>query len=181
MDCYSLRMPSSFLIRPASAGDAALLADLGRRTFTETFADSNSAEDLQRFLDETYSEAIQARELAEPGTLYLVAEAEGEAVGFARLRRGEAPACVTGPEPIELQRIYVLRAWLGLKAGHALLQRCLEEGRRMGAKTIWLGVWEHNHRAQAFYRRNGFSEAGDHLFVVGRDAQRDVVMVRSLP
>lgn len=174
-------MAQSFSLRPATAGDAALLADLGRRTFTETFADSNTAEDLRLFLDETYSDAIQALELADPAAAHLLVETDGEAIGFARLRRGEVPDCVSGPEPVELQRIYVLRAWHGLKAGPALLERCLEEARALGGRTLWLGVWERNERAQAFYRRFGFETVGDHLFTVGTDPQRDVIMVRSLP
>jgi len=174
-------MPSTFHIRPARAGDAALLADLGRRTFTETFADSNTPEDLRRFLDETYGEALQSLELAEPEAWHLLLEADGEAAGFARLRRGEAPDCVAGPDPIELQRIYVLQAWLGQRAGSSLLQRCLDEAWALGGRTLWLGVWERNDRAKAFYRRHGFMEVGDKVFVVGTDPQRDVIIVRSLP
>lgn len=167
-------------IRAATAGDARLLTELGRRTFTEAFEAFNTPEDLRLFLDETYAEPIQARELAEPDAWHLLAEADGEAVGFARLRRGVVPGCVSGPDPLELQRIYVLQAWLGLKAGPALLQRCLEEARALEARTLWLGVWERNDRAQAFYRRHGFEAVGDHTFVVGTDPQRDVIMVRSL-
>jgi ribosomal protein S18 acetylase RimI-like enzyme len=174
-------MAESFTLRPAAAEDAGVLADLGRRTFTETFADSNTAEDLRLFLDETYSEALQARELAEPDTRHLLLEAEGVPAGFARLRRGAVPDCVAGPDPVELQRIYVLRAWHGLKAGPALLERCLGEARALGGRTLWLGVWERNERAQAFYRRHGFETVGDHVFTVGTDPQRDVIMVRSLP
>jgi ribosomal protein S18 acetylase RimI-like enzyme len=174
-------MDETFSIRPATAGDAALLADLGRRTFTETFAESNTAQDLRLFLDATYAEALQAAELADPAAVHLIAETEGAAIGFARLRRGEAPDCVTGPAPVELQRIYVLKAWLGLKAGPALLARCLDEARDLGGRTLWLGVWERNDRAKAFYHRHGFKEVGDKVFVVGTDPQRDVIMVRSLP
>ena len=173
-------MLPTILIRAATAADARLLADLGRRTFAEAFAAFNSAEDLRLFLEQTYGESIQARELAEPEAWHLLAEADGEAIGFARLRRGAVPGCVTGPDPLELQRIYVLQAWLGLKAGPALLQRCLDEGWALGARTLWLGVWERNDRARAFYRRHGFEEVGDHTFVVGTDPQRDVIMVRSL-
>ncbi len=167
-------------VRPATPFDAALLADLGRRTFAEAFAAFNTAEDLRLFLDQTYHEAIQARELAESEAWHLIAEANGEAVGFARLRRGEVPGCITGPDPLELQRIYVLQAWLGLKAGPALLQRCLDEAWALGARTLWLGVLERNDRARAFYRRHGFTEVGEHTFVVGTDPQRDVIMVRPL-
>jgi GNAT superfamily N-acetyltransferase len=173
-------MLPDILIRAATAADARLLADLGRRTFTEAFAAFNSAEDLRLFLDQTYHEALQARELADPQAWHLVAEADGEPIGFARLRRGEVPACVMGPDPLELQRIYLLQAWLGLKAGPALLQRCLDEAWALGAQTLWLGVWERNDRARAFYRRHGFIEVGEHTFVVGTDPQRDVIMVRPL-
>lgn len=173
-------MVPAILVRPATAADARLLAELGRRTFAETFSESNAAEDLRLFLDRTYGEDIQARELAETEAWHLVAEADGVAIGFARLRRGEVPACVSGPDPVELQRIYVLRDWLGRKAGPALLQRCLDEAWALGGRTLWLGVWERNDRAQAFYRRHGFEPVGDHVFTVGTDPQRDVIMVRSL-
>jgi ribosomal protein S18 acetylase RimI-like enzyme len=173
-------MAPALTLRPAVPGDAALLADLGRRTFGETFEASNSAENLQAFYAATYTQAIQAAELADPEGWYCVAEVDGEGIGFARLRRGETPTCITGPAPIELQRIYVLRAWHGLKAGPALLARCLEEARARGARTLWLGVWERNDRALAFYRRHGFAVAGDHRFSVGADPQRDLIMVRSL-
>jgi ribosomal protein S18 acetylase RimI-like enzyme len=167
-------------LRPAAPGDAALLADLGRRTFIEAFAAVNTPENLRLFLDGTYHEAIQSRELAESAARHAVAEAGAEPVGFARLRRGEAPPCVTGPDPVELQRIYVLQAWHGLKAGPALLEWCLEEARAWGGRTLWLGVWERNERALAFYRRHGFGAVGDHVFPVGSDPQRDIIMVRSL-
>ncbi len=177
-------MAGPFTLRSATPGDAARIAHRGRRTFTETFAASNTAEDLRLFLDSTYSEAIQAAELADPAAAHLLVEVPGEAgneaIGFARLRRGEVPDCVPGPEPLELQRIYVLRAWLGLKAGPALLECCLDEARARGAQTLWLGVWERNDRARAFYRRYGFVEVGDHVFVVGTDPQRDVILARAL-
>ncbi len=173
-------MLPAILVRHATAADAELLAQLGRRTFAEAFAASNSAEDLRLFLDQTYQEPIQARELAEPGAWHLIAEADGAAIGFARLRRGAVPPCVKGPDPLELQRIYVLQAWLGQKAGPALLRRCMDEAWALGARTLWLGVWERNDRALAFYRRHGFEAVGDHTFVVGTDPQRDVIMVRAL-
>lgn len=173
-------MVPSLFIRPATVADAALLAGLGRRTFMETFAASNTAEDLRLFLEQTYGEALQALELQESQAWTLIAEAGQEAIGFARLRLGEVPACVTGPDPVELQRIYVVRDWLGQKAGPALLQRCLDEAWALGGRTLWLGVWERNDRALAFYRRHGFEAVGDHPFIVGTDRQRDVIMVRSL-
>ena len=97
------------MIRPAVLADAALLADLGVRTFRETFEDQVSPVNLQLFLDSAYGEALQQAELADPTRPGLVLELAGRPVGFAQLRLGRQEPCVTGTRPVELQRIYVLR------------------------------------------------------------------------
>ena len=47
------------------------------------------------------------------------------------------------------------------------MRRCLEEGRARGHDVLWLGVWEHNARARAFYARWGFVEVGEMRFLLG--------------
>jgi len=157
-----------------------MLAELGAATFSETFLADNRAEDIRAYVTAHFSPDIQARELADPSTWVLVAEAAGAPAGFAKLQLGEAPACVDGPSPIEIARIYVTAGNHGRGIGAALMNGCLERGRDLGAQTIWLGVWEKNLRAQAFYRRFGFVECGEHEFVVGSDRQRDIIMFRPL-
>ena len=167
-------------IRRASLEDAGLLADLGARTFVETFAEENSPEDMAAYLADSFGVGRLTEELSDPLSVFLVAEVDGSAAGYAKIRPGAASHGVEGPGPVELVRLYVLREWLGRGVGQALMRRCLEEAREMGFQTIWLGVWERNQRAQAFYRKWDFKEVGEHIFRLGSDPQRDIVMQRDV-
>jgi diamine N-acetyltransferase len=167
-------------MRRANREDAGLLAELGARTFSETFAADNSPEDMASYLATSFNPARQAAELADPASTFLIAEVGGVAAGYAKLHAGEAPEGVEGDKPVELVRLYVLREWLGRGVGAELMGACLDEARRAGHGTIWLGVWERNGRAQAFYRKWDFREVGEHVFRLGSDPQRDILMERAV-
>lgn len=173
-------MVSTFAIRPATPDDAPTLAALGAQTFRETFETICSSQDLAAFLAAAYGDAIQRTELADPSRPALVLESEGRPVGFAQLRLGHREPCVTGSRPVELQRIYVLREAHGSGFGAALMEASVAQARAWGADVLWLGVWEHNDRALAFYARHGFREAGDHVFMIGQQVDRDLILVRDL-
>lgn len=170
----------SFIIRHAQPNDAGLLAELGARTFSETFAADNSAANMAAYLASAFSETQQAAELADPRSAFHIAETNGVAAGFAMLRSGSVPDSVTNDRPIELVRLYVSRQYLGRGVGAALMRLCIDGARNSGHRTLWLGVWEHNHRAQAFYRKWKFREVGTHVFQLGDEAQTDILMERSL-
>jgi ribosomal protein S18 acetylase RimI-like enzyme len=157
-----------------------LLAELGARTFSETFAPDNSASDMAAYLASAFSPAQQAAELADSSSLFLIVEKDGDALGYAMLRSGNVLESVTGDKPIEVVRLYVSHASLGSGVGAALMQACIDEARRRGYKTLWLGVWEHNARAQAFYRKWNFTEIGTHIFQLGDDPQTDILMQRAV-
>ncbi|MDQ1638276.1 MAG: diamine N-acetyltransferase [Pyrinomonadaceae bacterium] len=169
-----------FIIRRGNAGDAALLAELGARTFSETFAPDNSPADMAAYLATAFSPSQQTSELADRETLFLIAESDGIAIGYAMLRSGNVLENVTGKNPIELVRLYVSQDRLGSGVGAALMQACIREASRRGHKTLWLGVWEHNARAQAFYRKWNFTEIGTHVFHLGDDPQTDILMQRTI-
>lgn len=169
----------SISIRRGAPADAAVLAELAARTFRETFAADNRPEDIALHLARAYGERQQARELADPDIVTLLVEAGDAPAGFAQLRRGDAPSCVAGRDPIELWRFYVAQAWHGRGIAQALMARVEAEVARSGADPLWLGVWERNPRAIAFYRKCGFADVGSHLFVVGSDPQTDRIMVRT--
>jgi len=173
-------MVSDCTIRPATLEDAPTLAALGAQTFRETFEAICSSQDLAKFLAEAYGDAIQRTELADPSRPALVLEAEGRPVGFAQLRLGHREPCVAGRRPVELQRIYVLREAHGGGFGAALMEASVAQARAWGADVLWLGVWEHNDRALAFYARHGFREAGDHVFQIGQQVDRDLILVKDL-
>lgn len=127
-----------------------------------------------------FSMERQAAEISNPEILTLVAESQGGLVAFAQLHTGsETPACVSPSPAVELHRIYVERQFHGTGLAADLMAEVLRRAEDHRAAAVWLGVWEHNPRAIRFYQRSGFVEAGDHVFVVGTDPQRDLVMVRN--
>ena len=134
-------------LRPARPDDAAALAELAARTFHDTFASDNTPEDMAAHAAESYGPEIQGREIAEQNIRTVLLDVDHELVGFSQLRRGPAPACVTGPSPIEVWRFYVAKAHHGTLAAPALMTRAVADARAMGARTLWLGVWERNERA----------------------------------
>lgn len=167
-------------IRHGSTADAAMLADLGARTFSQTFAAENTPGDMAAYLSSAFSPAIQSRELADPETTFLIAEIGDIAAGYAKLQMNTAPTCVTGANPVELCRLYVSDELIGHGVGAALMETCIREAGSAGYKTMWLGVWEHNERAQQFYVRWGFRRVGYHSFVLGSDEQTDWIMEREV-
>jgi len=167
------------LIRHASVADAVALAALAERTFRETFAADNTTADMDAYAAISYSVEHQARELADPDIMTLVAEDETHTlIAYAHLRAGAAPPCVTGPSPVEVWRFYIDRPYHGRGLAQALMAAAVEQARARGAATLWLGVWERNTRAQAFYRRVGFADVGEQVFMLGSDRQTDRVMAR---
>ena len=152
------------MIRPAIPQDAAVLAALGEKTFIDAFAADNTPENLSLFIAQNYSEAKQAREIADPERRIFIAWENDQAVGYSHLRLGNAEGCIRGPNPIEMVRLYVDRAWHGRGVAHQLMEHAISVAAGLDRKTLWLGVWERNLRAQAFYRKCGFREVGSHVF-----------------
>lgn len=172
---------TSVVIRRAVADDAVALAELAERTFRDAFQDHNSVEDMDAHCRRSYSPAEQRREIGDPAIDTIVAAAgDGPLAGYAMLRAGTPPAPVEGPAPVELWRIYVDRTRHGRGVAQQLMVACLDAARARGGATLWLGVWERNPRAQAFYRKMGFVDVGEHIFLLGADPQTDRVMVRAL-
>lgn len=170
----------SIQIRRASDTDNVLLAELGARCFSDSFGAYNTPEDMSAYLSASFSPEKQAAELAEPGSVFLIAE-DGEApAGYARLKEGCPMGSPSGSRCIEIVRFYAVKEWIGRGVGAALMIACLEEASRRGCDLIWLDVWEQNHRAIAFYRKWGFTTAGEQSFQLGSDLQRDLIMQRPL-
>ena len=167
-------------IRVADIGDAAVLADLGRRTFHETFAADNTPEDMAAYSAEAFTVERIAAEIGEPGAVYLVAESPPNVVGFARLAAEPSPVCVTGPAPVRLVKLYVSADAIGSGVGAALMRAGIEWAKVAGHQSLWLGVWEHNLRARVFYERWGFAPVGTETFRLGTDDQTDVLMQLAL-
>jgi ribosomal protein S18 acetylase RimI-like enzyme len=167
-------------IRYGTTDDATMLAELGAKTFFDTFAKGNTAEDMAAHLKRSFSPEIQFQELSDSKTIFLIAEADGAPVGYAQLLLNSLDASVKGTKPLEIRRIYSSQEFLGKGVGKELMQAAISEARQRGCDSVWLGVWEQNQRAINFYKKWGFHEVGSHIFYVGDDPQNDFVLELTL-
>lgn len=167
-------------IRPASFADAQMLKELAVRTFHDAFAETNSAENMEVYMSKAFSLERIREELADPQARFLIAEVEGDPAGYAKLSAGEPPECVRLRPTQEIVRLYVEQRFHGTGVARTLMEACLEEAARAGCRGVYLGVWEHNPRAQRFYRKFGFEVVGEHGFQMGHEAQIDLWMERPL-
>lgn len=164
------------LIR-VTEGDAVVLADLKARTFEETFSADNDPAELKAHLARAFSvEAVRA-ELAHPGSRTVWLREEGKhPVGYLKVNTAEAHT-ESGLEPgLEVQQIYVLGRFHGRGLGGRLLRHALELARHERSPFVWLSVWERNQKAIAIYEHHGFVVIGEHIFLMGDDPQRDLLM-----
>ena len=174
-------MRDTVQIRIAGREDAALIADLSRRTFYDTFAKHNTPENMDLFLETQFTREQLMEEVGAPRNTFLLAHLNGEAVGYARLYEGiELPPRIAGSEAIEISRLYAEQQVIGKGIGKALMLASIDFAREKGKDWIWLGVWEHNHRAIAFYKKMGFEPFDRHIFLLGQDVQYDWWMQRKL-
>ena len=160
--------------RNAGPADAAIMADLGRRTFTETFGHLYKPEDLALFL-ETHSEERWAAELGSPEFSIRLVEDEAIPAAYAKLGPPSLPFEPRAP-CIELRQFYVLKPWQGVGTAAELMEWTLAEARARGAEEMYLSVFVDNPRARRFYERYGFECVGTYHFMVGTHADDDLIM-----
>jgi GNAT superfamily N-acetyltransferase len=154
--------------------DAPAVDALFRRSFAEAFAHLYDPQDLAAFFAGFALEAWR-RELADPAFAFRLAEADGELAGYAKLGPVSLPVEAERPAA-ELRQLYLLQPWHGRGIAQALMEWVLGEARRRGAEDLYLSVFIDNHRAKGFYARYGFEAVGRYDFMVGRQADHDIVM-----
>ena len=173
---------SELQIRIATKKDAEVLADLSRRTFYDSFAKVNTPENMDRFMNTQFTREQLIEEVGVPGNTFLLAYLDAVLAGYTRLCENQPPPelAATAASAIELVRIYSEQHAIGKGVGKALMQYCLQLAGDKNKEWIWLGVWEHNHRAIDFYTKWGFEKFGEHIFLVGDDPQTDWWMKRKV-
>jgi ribosomal protein S18 acetylase RimI-like enzyme len=171
---------AEFEIRIATEKDAELVADLSHRTFYETFGAVNTKENMDKFLNEQFTREKLVAEVSEPGNIFLLAFDGQFPVGYVRLREGEKHAAFGNNDSLEIARIYVVNTCIGAGVGKELMRKCIFMAKEMKKDIIWLGVWEKNSRAIAFYIRWGFEKFGEHDFILGNEVQKDWLMMKRL-
>ncbi len=156
------------------------LQQLAKQTFVETFAESNTKEDIAKYLSESLSEDRLKYEIQNPDSLFYIAWDQSEPVGYLKVNLGAAQSELQEEDSLEIERIYVKSDYHGKKIGQILYNKALEVAQGTNKSSIWLGVWEKNPRASRFYEKNGFQPFGKHIFKMGDDEQTDILMRKFL-
>jgi len=167
-------------IRKALPSDAELLTELGRRCFYEAFEDVTAPDDMEAYLASTFQKSSMAEQLKNSQSIILIAEIDSEPAGYVYSHPAITPECLENKTAVKLERIYLRKRYYGLAIGDALMHAVINEARTRGHRSIWLSSWELNDRANAFYKKWGFTIVGNQKFTVGRDIQNDYILSRKI-
>lgn len=168
------------VVRTASLGDLSLLVSMGRETFVSAFAKDNSLENMETYIRDAFAVEKIEEELMDEKCQFFLVFKELTPVGYAKVRQSDEVKDTLKEAAIELERIYVVEEHQGKQIGVLLLQTCLDYARANDFYWIWLGVWEHNVKAQQFYKKWGFEKFEEHPFKMGTDIQTDWLMKKRI-
>lgn len=163
-------------IRKASLSDLEAIKTIARQTFTETFAEVNTPENIFNYLEENFNTAQLSIEVSNPESSFYLAFLDEKAIGYLKINFGKTQTEILDNGAMEIQRIYVLQEFHGKKVGQLFIDEVLNIATLKAFTFIWLGVWEENHRALGFYRKNDFHVFDKHIFIMGDDKQTDLLM-----
>lgn len=164
------------MIEMAQSTDVNTIRDLSIATFAETFASLNTEEDMEQYNERHFSTDELQREMDNPDSTFMVAKVDGVPAGYMKVNVGDAQTEEMLGNRMEVQRLYILRQYKRNGLGARFMHTAFDMARAQGKSVIWLGVWEHNDAAIAFYKRMGFVQFGSHDFVLGEDRQTDLLM-----
>ena len=168
------------MIRKVEKAEVGVLSQVAKQTFRETFAHDNTEEQLKEYFEDAYSLRVLSAELENPESATYFIMHEEEIAGFLKVNWGNAQTEKELENAFEIQRLYVLQAYQGFVLGKQLFEFALELAENNGFSWAWLGVWEHNTKAQAFYNRYGFEKFSQHSFLVGQKVDTDWLLKKKL-
>jgi ribosomal protein S18 acetylase RimI-like enzyme len=163
-------------IRKVMLSDLESLQIIGSKTFTETFAAVNTAENLSSYITQSFNSEQLTKELTNPESSFYFAILDTVIIAYLKINFGEAQTEFTDKTALEIHRIYVLQEYQGKKVGQLFLDYVIVLAKKSEIEYIWLGVWEENHKALGFYAKNGFVEFDKHVFTLGDDLQTDLLL-----
>lgn len=167
-------------IKKCTLDDVVELQAVSKETFTETFQEQNSLEHLNAYLERAYNLEQLKRELANPSSHFYFVLYDQQVAGYLKINTGNAQSEEMGEDSLEVERIYVKKDFQKHGLGKQLLNKSMEMALELNKSKVWLGVWEENDNAIAFYQKKGFVQTGAHSFFMGDDEQIDLIMTKSL-
>ena len=163
-------------IKKATISYLQIIQEISKQTFIETFANVNTPENMENYIRKNFNSKQVASEINNPESSFYLATLDTKTIGYLKLNFGNAQKETVNNQAIEIQRIYVLKAFIGKKLGQLLLDEAINIAHKSGVEYLWLGVWEENHRALQFYSKNGFVEFDKHIFILGKEQQTDLLL-----
>jgi ribosomal protein S18 acetylase RimI-like enzyme len=160
--------------------DLPLLQQISHETFYDTFKNQNSTENMNAYLEKAFSLNQLEQELSNHFTQFYFVTVNQEVTGYLKINMNDAQSEKMGDDALEIERIYLKSGYQKLGLGKHLLNKALETAVENNKKKVWLGVWEKNENAIAFYERMGFHLTGSHSFYMGDEEQKDFIMTKTL-
>ena len=163
-------------IRQCLSNELESLHLIAYETFDETFRSLNSPETMDKYLRESFSMEKLAQELGNAHCKFYFIYLDNELAGYTKINYTPAQSDINDPQSVEVERIYVRKKYEGKGLGKLLMEHVFQQAKQNRKKSVWLGVWEENATAIAFYEKLGFEQAGQHLFQIGNELQSDLIM-----
>ncbi len=168
------------MIKKCILEDSRKLQEISYQTFNETFKDQNSLENMNAYLERAFNLKQLEKELSNISSKFFFVYFNNEVVGYLKVNTNDAQSEEMGDESLEIERIYIKNKFQKHGLGKYLLNKAMEIALERNKKKIWLGVWEKNKNAIAFYKKMGFVQTGAHSFYMGDEEQTDLIMIKTL-
>lgn len=167
-------------LKKCTLEDAHTLQEISYDTFNETFKDQNSLENMKAYLDKAFTVEQVETELSHRSSHFYLVYVHEDVAGYLKVNTGDAQSEEMGDESLEIERIYIKSTFQKHGLGKYLLNKAEEMASEQHLKTIWLGVWEKNENAIAFYKKMGFIQTGSHSFYMGDEEQTDLILTKEV-
>jgi diamine N-acetyltransferase len=167
-------------IKKCTREDLRKLQEISYETFNETFKHQNSPENMNAYLEKAFNLKQLEEELSNIYSQFFFVYFNNEVAGYLKVNTNDAQSEEMGEESLEIERVYIKNRFQKNGLGKYLLNKAMEIAVERNKKKIWLGVWEKNENAIAFYKNMGFVQIGAHSFYMGDEEQMDFIMTKTL-
>ncbi len=167
-------------LRKCTVDDVDVLRDLAIEIFQVTFADKNTPENMEAYINRGFDREKLCEELKDLNSDFFFLNADEQIAGYMKINEAPSQTEINDESSLEVERIYLSAEYQGKGLGQYLMQQAINIAQNRGKRYIWLGVWEKNEKALRFYKKNGFYKIGAHSFVMGDDDQTDFLMRKDL-
>jgi diamine N-acetyltransferase len=156
------------------------LQEVSYETFNETFKNQNTPENMNAYLEKAFNLKQLEEELSNPSSQFFFVYFKNDLAGYLKVNINDAQSEEMGDDYLEIERIYIKNHFHKLGLGKYLLNMAMEIAMEINKKKLWLGVWERNENAIAFYKKMGFVQTGAHYFYMGDEEQMDIIMTKTI-